>query len=151
MAKLDLAKLDTKTLNGLIDLLKEQGVGEFEYETEGGRITLTFGGGMVVPMAAPVAVAASPAPDEAEAAPDRTGTEVKSPMVGTMYRSPKPDSPAFVDVGQTVAVGQTLCIIEAMKLMNEIEAEVAGKLVEILVDNGQPVQFGQVLFVIEPS
>ena len=77
--------------------------------------------------------------------------EVAAPMVGTFYRSPAPDSPSFVEVGSRVKEGQTLCIIEAMKLMNEIEAECPGEVVEILVENGQPVEYGQVLFLIEPA
>ena len=77
--------------------------------------------------------------------------EISSPMVGTFYRSPSPESPAFIEVGQTVEVGQVVCIVEAMKLMNEIKSEVRGKVVEILIDNAQPVEFGQVLFHVEPA
>jgi acetyl-CoA carboxylase biotin carboxyl carrier protein len=96
-------------------------------------------------VAAPAALA-TPA---AAPAPSANLTEVKSPMVGTFYRAPKPESPAFVKVGDQVSIGQTLCIVEAMKLMNEIEAEVSGTVREVLSENGQPVQFGQVLFHIE--
>ncbi len=100
-----------------------------------------------IPMAAPAAApaaAAAPAP-----APEKAGQVVTSPFVGTFYRSPAPDQPSFTDVGSVVRKGQTLCIIEAMKLMNEIESEFAGKVTEILVENGQPVEFGQPLFRIE--
>jgi acetyl-CoA carboxylase biotin carboxyl carrier protein len=83
-------------------------------------------------------------------APEKKGHQITSPFVGTFYRTPAPDQPAFVDVGSPVKKGQVLCIIEAMKLMNEIEAEVSGKVAEILVENGQPVEFGQPLFRIEP-
>jgi acetyl-CoA carboxylase biotin carboxyl carrier protein len=105
--------------------------------------------------AAPV-VSAAPsvhhAPALAAAAPaaEKPGHSVSSPFVGTFYRTPAPDQPAFVDVGTVVKKGQVLCIIEAMKLMNEIEADVAGRVAEILVENGQPVEFGQALFRIEP-
>jgi acetyl-CoA carboxylase biotin carboxyl carrier protein len=93
---------------------------------------------------------AAPAPVAAAAAAERPGHAVTSPFVGTFYRTPAPDQPAFVDVGSVVKKGQVLCIIEAMKLMNEIEADVAGRVAEILVENGQPVEFGQTLFRIEP-
>jgi acetyl-CoA carboxylase biotin carboxyl carrier protein len=82
---------------------------------------------------------------------DKNWLEIKSPMVGTFYRSPAPDEAAFASVGDRIRVGQTVCIIEAMKLMNEIEAEAAGQVVEVLVENGQPVEFGQVLMYINPS
>jgi len=83
--------------------------------------------------------------------PDKKWVDVKSPMVGTFYRSPAPDEPAFVEVGDVTRRGQTVCIIEAMKLMNELEAEVNGEIVEILVDNGEPIEFGQTLMRINPS
>jgi acetyl-CoA carboxylase biotin carboxyl carrier protein len=98
---------------------------------------------------APAAAAPAAAPAAAAAA-QKPGNLVTSPFVGTFYRTPAPDQPAFVEVGAVVRKGQVLCIIEAMKLMNEIEAEVAGKVTEILVENGQPVEFGQALFRIEP-
>ncbi|QRK04000.1 acetyl-CoA carboxylase biotin carboxyl carrier protein [Archangium violaceum] len=98
---------------------------------------------------APASMAA-PAPASAAAAAEKPGHLVTSPFVGTFYRTPAPDQPAFVDVGSVVKKGQVLCIIEAMKLMNEIEADVAGRVAEILVENGQPVEFGQALFRIEP-
>ncbi|HWV39368.1 MAG TPA: acetyl-CoA carboxylase biotin carboxyl carrier protein [Vulgatibacter sp.] len=104
-----------------------------------------------VAVAAPAGAPAAPAsaaPAEAEAAP---GVVVTSPFVGTFYRAPSPDAPMFVEVGQTVRKGQVLCIVEAMKLMNEIEAEVAGEVVEVFVQNGQPVEFGEPLFRIEPA
>ena len=91
-----------------------------------------------------------PAAAVAEAAPEKKGHVITSPFVGTFYRTPAPDQPSYVDVGSVVKKGQTLCIVEAMKLMNEIESEVAGKVVEILAQNAQPVEFGQPLFRIEP-
>ncbi|MBF5044253.1 acetyl-CoA carboxylase biotin carboxyl carrier protein [Aggregicoccus sp. 17bor-14] len=102
----------------------------------------------VTPGVAPAPAAGSAAPAKAETKP---GHVVTSPFVGTFYRTPAPDQPAFVEVGATVRKGQVLCIVEAMKLMNEIEAEVAGRVAEVLVENGQPVEFGQALFRIEPA
>lgn len=100
------------------------------------------------PSAASIAVAAAPAAAPTPAV-EKPGTLVTSPFVGTFYRTPSPDQPPFVDVGSVVKKGQVLCIVEAMKLMNEIEAETAGKVTEILVENGEPVEFGQSLFRIE--
>jgi acetyl-CoA carboxylase biotin carboxyl carrier protein len=103
------------------------------------------------PLYAPIPPAAAPAPAPVAApAPASNLLEVKAPMVGTFYTAPGPDKPPFVRLGDRIAPGQTLCILEAMKIMNEIESEVGGKVVEILVDNAQPVQFDQVLFRIEP-
>jgi acetyl-CoA carboxylase biotin carboxyl carrier protein len=101
---------------------------------------------------APAVAAPAPAAPATPAAPaaEKPGHVVSSPFVGTFYRTPAPEQPAFVDVGTVVKKGQVLCIIEAMKLMNEIEADVAGRVAEILVENGQPVEFGQALFRIEP-
>lgn len=104
------------------------------------------------PMAAPAATLRSAAPAAGSPVPaaDKPGHVVTSPFVGTFYRTPAPDQPAFVEVGTVVRKGQVLCIVEAMKLMNEIESDVGGKIVEILVENAQPVEFGQALFRIEP-
>ncbi len=109
---------------------------------------------LAAPVAAPVPAAAAPAAPAAKApekAPEKPGHLVTSPFVGTFYRAPSPDSPPFVDVGSTVKKGQVLCIVEAMKLMNEIEAEVEGKIAEILVLNATPVEFGEKLFRIESA
>lgn len=104
------------------------------------------------PVAAPVSVAAAPQPAEAPApAASANLHEIKSPIVGTFYRSPGPDAEAFVKVGDTVTAGKVLCIVEAMKLMNEIEADVSGKIVKILVENGKPVEYNQPLFLIEKA
>ena len=108
-------------------------------------VTVSAAAPVAAPAAAPVA-AASAAP-----ATERPGVLVSSPFVGTFYRTPAPDQPPFVEVGTVVKKGQVLCIVEAMKLMNEIEAEAAGRITEILVDNGQPVEFGQALFRVEPA
>ncbi len=154
--------MDLRKLKKLIDLVEESGIAELEV-TEGEekvRITRVQAGGQTTyyapqPMAQQVAVAAAPvaatpatpAPAAAPARDDKT--LVKSPMVGTFYRSANPNSKPFVEVGQSVNVGDTLCIIEAMKLMNEIESDRAGVVKAILIDNGQPVEYGEPLFVIE--
>jgi acetyl-CoA carboxylase biotin carboxyl carrier protein len=156
--------MDLRKLKTLIDLVSESGIAEIEV-TEGEdkvRIVNKHGPGqsngavMHAPalsaapavIAAPVAAAAAPAAVPAPAAEPPKGHVVKSPMVGTFYRSPSPGAPSFVEIGKTVKPGDTLCIIEAMKLLNEIEAEVAGNVLEVLVENGQPVEYAQPLFVI---
>lgn len=153
--------MDLRKLKKLIDLVQESGIAELEI-TEGEekvRITSILAGNQTVYAAmpqmmapavagpAPAAVAA-PAAEAAEPA-QAEGNAVKSPMVGTFYRSPSPNAKSFVEVGQSVKVGDTLCIIEAMKLMNEIESDVSGVVREILVENGQAVEFGQPLFRVE--
>jgi len=149
---------EVSEIRRLIRLVQRTGIGELEL-TSGGRTVriATFSGSAGV--AAPV-VAAVGAPSGrqggaagAPGAPADAGPgaiTVASPMVGTFYRSPAPDADPYVEVGTVVDVGQTLCIIEAMKLMNEIESEVRGRVVKILVDNAQPVEFGQTLFQLEP-
>ena len=149
--------MDLRKLKKLIDLVEESGIAEIEV-TEGEekvRITRSLAASQPVYAAAP-AVAAAPAPAApvaaagAPAAPARDLSKAQtSPMVGTFYRAPGPNAPVFVEVGQSVNAGDTLCIIEAMKLMNEIEAERSGVVKEILVENGQPVEFGEPLFIIE--
>lgn len=149
--------MDLRKLKKLIDLVEESGIAEIEV-TEGEekvRITRSLAAPQPVYAAAP-AVAAAPAPAApvasagAPAAPARDLSKAQtSPMVGTFYRAPGPNAPVFVEVGQSVNTGDTLCIIEAMKLMNEIEAERSGVVKEILVENGQPVEFGEPLFIIE--
>ena len=154
--------MDLRKLKKLIDLVEESGIAEIEV-TEGEekvRITRSVAAPAVQTVYAPAApvqaAPAAPAPSAAPAAPAAPAPAVrhftnaqKSPMVGTFYRAASPSTPAFVEVGQTVKAGDTLCIIEAMKLMNEIEAEKSGVVKEILVENGQPVEFGEPLFIIE--
>jgi len=150
--------MDLRKLKKLIDLVQESGIGEIEI-TEGEekvRISRQSAGqpvimtaGMQPMMGGQMPAAPAPAAPVAVAAPEPTGHTLKSPMVGTFYRAPSPGAPSFVEVGQSVTKGQTLCIIEAMKLLNEIESDVAGKVKAILVENGQPVEYGQPLFVIE--
>lgn len=153
--------MDLRKLKKLTDLVEESGIAEIEL-TEGEekvRITRSLAAAPQALYAAPAPIAAAPvaaAPVAAVPAPAAIaapaadlGNAQKSPMVGTFYRAPSPASPAFVEVGQNVKAGDTLCIIEAMKLMNEIEAEKSGVVKAILVDNGQPVEYGEPLFIIE--
>ena len=154
--------MDLRKLKKLIDLVQESGIAELEITEGEEKVKIVKGGGIsVVPAAAAAALPqmAPPepprAPAPAAAAPaaeppaGQEGHVVKAPMVGTFYRSPSPDAKAFVEVGQTVKEGQTICIIEAMKLMNEIETDAGGVVKAILVENGQPVEYGQPLFLIE--
>ena len=138
-----------KEIKEMIQLMHEHQLVELEVEREGVKIRLRKNGDTVTQsvIAAPAPVAAPAAP---AAAPVADRAPVKSPMVGTFYRAPAPDAPPFVESGQTIEVGQVICIIEAMKLMNEIKAEVRGRVVEMPVQNGDPVEFGQPLFIIEP-
>jgi acetyl-CoA carboxylase biotin carboxyl carrier protein len=146
--------VDLKEIKALIDLMKKNGLTAFEMEKDGFRIALAKEGAYAPAMtyAAPAPVASAPAPAPAaaaEAKPAVSGKEITSPMVGTFYTSPSPESPAFVSVGQTVTPDTVVCIIEAMKVMNEIKAEVSGVITEVAAENGQPVQFGQALFRIK--
>jgi acetyl-CoA carboxylase biotin carboxyl carrier protein len=136
-------------LKELFETLDGAGISEFEYQDEDYQVRVAFRNGMSQGLAhlAPAAVAA-PAP-QPPAADNANITYVTSPFVGTFYRAPAPGADAFVKVGANVTTGQTLCIVEAMKLMNEIEAEGAGQVVEILVENEQSVEFGQKLFKLK--
>ncbi len=146
--------MDLRKLKTLIDLVAESGIAELEVTEGEDKVRIVKTGAPAPAAAAPVlqiSPAQSPASAPASAAPapeEPIGHPVKSPMVGTFYRGPGPGAKPFVEVGQAVKPGDTLCIIEAMKLLNEIEAEVAGTIKEILVENGQAVEYGQVLFVI---
>lgn len=144
-------KLKLEELKALISTLEDGGVSEFEYEDEEGRLRLHLGPtGAFAPAPAPAPAAVAPA---AVAAPvdDANVVFITSPFVGTFYRAPSPDADAFTDVGKPIKPGQTLCIVEAMKLMNEIECEVSGTVLEILVENGTSVEFGQKLFRVKKS
>jgi acetyl-CoA carboxylase biotin carboxyl carrier protein len=146
--------MDMKKIKAVLRLLDGTDVTEFEYEDEALRLRVNRGA--VAPAAAaflgaPVAAALGAAPIAAAVAAEPTGHSITSPFIGTFYRAPAPDSPNFVEAGQRVEQGQTLCIVEAMKLMNEIEADVSGTVKSILVENGQPVEFDQKLFVIDPG
>ncbi|RMO06543.1 acetyl-CoA carboxylase biotin carboxyl carrier protein [Pseudomonas savastanoi] len=150
--------MDIRKVKKLIELLEESGIDELEIREGEESVRISRHSKTPAqpyyapaPVAAPVAApapAAAPAAAEAPSAPKLNGFVVKSPMVGTFYRTPAPTSPAFVEVGQTVKKGDTICIVEAMKMMNHIQAEASGVIQSILVENGQPVEFDQPLFTI---
>jgi len=153
--------MDLRKLKKLIDLVQESGIAELEITEGEEKVKIVKGGAVAMavpaPIVAPTAPPASPAPASLAAVPAGTTAEpaagqeghvVKAPMVGTFYRSPSPDAKAFVELGHAVKEGDTICIIEAMKLMNEIEADASGTIKAILVENGQPVEYGQPLFIL---
>ena len=151
--------MNIKEIKELINLMNENALTEFELERDGLRIRLKKGaggaieGGIIEKM---VAFPSATLPQEPSAAemPKESAVkrfEIKAPIVGTFYRAPSPDAPPFVELGSKVEAGQVVCIIEAMKLMNEIKSEISGKIVDILIENGDPVEFGTVLFLIEPT
>lgn len=155
--------MDIRKIKKLIELVEESGITELEVQEEEGTVRISRAAPAVAPAAiqyaapavsapapvapaTPAAPAAAPAPAASE---EVSGHQVRSPMVGTFYRSPSPEAKAFVEVGQTVKVGDALCIVEAMKMMNRIEADKAGVVKAILVNDGEPVEFDQPLIVIE--
>ena len=154
--------IDLEFIERLIRVFDDSGVDSLEIERSGTRVSLAKTpphGASPMGVAAPVPVRAE-ASREAESVHPLTTSEtasashlieVTSPMVGTFYRSPAPDAPSYVDVGSKVSEGETLCIIEAMKLMNELECEVTGAIAEICIEDGQPVEFGQLLFRVDPN
>ncbi|MDB5827694.1 MAG: acetyl-CoA carboxylase biotin carboxyl carrier protein [Variovorax sp.] len=149
--------MDLRKLKTLIDLVSESNISELEITEAEGKVRIVKGGEpapvqYVQAMAAPAGAAAVPAPAAAAPSPAETapaGHAVKSPMVGTFYRSSSPGAAAFVEVGSKVNEGDTVCIIEAMKILNEIEADKSGTVTQILSENGQAVEYGQPLFIIE--
>ncbi|MDW3209164.1 MAG: acetyl-CoA carboxylase biotin carboxyl carrier protein [Reichenbachiella sp.] len=159
--------MKVKEIKELIDFLSNSGLEEVKIETEEFKVnikrsneTQVIERAVAAPApAAPVAAApapaaptaAAPAAPAAESAPAGNYVEIKSPMIGTFYRSSNPESPAFVNVGDKVSAGSTVCIVEAMKLFNEIESEVSGTIVKVLVDDSQPVEYDQPLFLVDPS
>ena len=157
--------IDLKQLEGLLKVLEERDISEFEFEDEKARLHLKRGQPIVAVAQAPVGAphVASHGPTipnvtnsatdaaAAVAAAKQEGVFITSPFVGTFYRSPSPEAPPFVDVGSSIKPGQPLCIVEAMKLMNEIEAEFAGVVLECLVETGSPVEFGQKLFRVRKT
>jgi acetyl-CoA carboxylase biotin carboxyl carrier protein len=149
--------MNLKEIKELITLMNENNLTELEIEREGLRVKLRKlpeGGFEQKVEAVPVRYAPAQSSAQPIPAQEPNGTkkyvEIKTPMVGTFYEAPSPESPPYVEVGQEIAVGQVVCIVEAMKLMNEIKSEVKGKIVEKLAENAQPVEYGQVLFLIEP-
>jgi acetyl-CoA carboxylase biotin carboxyl carrier protein len=163
--------LDIKELKEILQILDESEIAEFELEEAGRKLRIRKAGAppavaapaapvapTVLPAVAPLPVSIPPAglpAPEPGAAKEKESEEgltiVKSPIVGTFYRAPDPNAAVFVSVGDHVKVGQVLCIVEAMKLMNEIEAEIAGQIVKIHAENGQPIQYGEPLFTLRPS
>jgi len=159
--------MDLKEIRQLIRVVETSNISEIEIEEEGRKIRIAkqlFSNNGAGQFIREIPIASQPSPVQQEihaplAAPQQavpevpahsaTLTEVRSPMVGTFYRAPSPDADPYVEVGQSISVGQTLCIVEAMKLMNEIESEISGKIVKILVENAQPVEYNQPLFLIE--
>lgn len=156
--------MDLKYVKQLLELVEKSNVNEIEVEEKGQKIRITKapaaqGPGYLAPiqhqvmMPAPAAAAPVPASEPKPAAPAAETTkyhEIKSPIVGTFYKSPSPDAAPYVDIGSKVKPGSVLCIVEAMKLMNEIECDIAGTIVKVNVENGKPVEYGQVLFLVEP-
>ena len=155
-------QLDYEQLHRLLETLGESDIQEFRLEGDDFRLEVRRnlpGQTVVTSAAAPVVTAAAPpvmpaeptSPPPAAASTRSDLQDITAPMVGTFYRAPAPGEPSFIEVGDRVDVGQTVCILEAMKLMNELETEVSGEVVEILVDNGTPVEFGQVLMRVKPA
>jgi acetyl-CoA carboxylase biotin carboxyl carrier protein len=154
--------VDLKDIKAIIDLMRKNDLSVFELEKDGFKLKLQKGAGGQPILTTPIAIASglagaatvpavpsstdTPAADEQSSAGGSSLKEISSPMVGTFYRSPSPESPVFVEIGATVNEDSVVCIIEAMKVMNEIKAETSGVIAEILVENGKPVQFGQALF-----
>lgn len=157
--------MDLVLLKKLMKMVDESTINDFELETEGIKIKLSKGQAPVSYVPMPTSANFAPQPsyavstgisnisdsndDSSDTSDDLSLYEIKSPIVGTFYKSPSPESPSFVEVGAQVAVGSTLCIIEAMKLMNEIESDVSGTVVKVLVENGKPVEYNQPLFLIK--
>jgi acetyl-CoA carboxylase biotin carboxyl carrier protein len=152
-----LPPVDLKEIRTLIDLMKKNGLSVFKMEREGFKITLKTGSAKnadsIIALAAPppTALAPQPAARPSDGAAPETSDhkEIKSPMVGTFYAAPSPDAPPYVTAGQEITPDTVVCIIEAMKVMNEIKAEISGVVAEVLAENGKPVQFGQTLFRVK--
>ena len=154
--------MDLKDIKAIIDLMKKNSISEFELERQDFKVRLKRGnlGGPVVyedaaampqMVAAPAPAAALAVPASSQPTPASTDAEIKSPMIGTLYRSPSPEAAPYVDVGSEVGPDTVVCIIEAMKLFNEIECEVSGTVVKILADDMKPVEYGQPLFLVDPA
>lgn len=163
--------MDLKQIHELIKIINKSNIGEISIEDKDGKVTIkqkedpqvtVAAAPQVYQVSAPPATATVPAPAAAPEAPKAAApaapvlntnnfVTIKSPMIGTFYRRSSPDKPAFVEIGSEIAVGATVCIIEAMKLFNEIESDVKGKIVKILVDDAQPVEYDQPLFLVEPA
>lgn len=147
--------MNIKEIKEMIDLMNKNNLNELEIEKDGMRIRLKKSSGGISQQILDEKLIAQPVISKEKVLVREAGLpktiEVKAPMVGTFYRSPSPEAPPFVDIGSRIEPGHVICIIEAMKLMNEIKSDIKGKIVDILVENGTPVEFGQVLFIIEPT
>lgn len=161
-SKLNYSNMKTSEIRDLIDFISESGLNEVNIETKELKLHVKREPDQRVMKSTPVMTMQAPAPApvtaaaptlRAEKAPAATAktVDIKSPMIGTFYRSSNPDTPPFVSVGDKISKGQTVCIIEAMKLFNEIESEVSGTLVKVMIENSTPVEYDQVLFVVEPD
>ena len=153
--------MNLKEIKEMIALMNENDLTELEIEKDGTKIKLKKSSSDITggyhPRPPEFRLETIPSMSKEKEAPaassagDKAAKTIASPMVGTFYRAPSPEAPPFIEVGQTVEIGQVVCIVEAMKLMNEIKSEVRGKIVEVAVENAEPVEFGQTLFVVEPS
>jgi len=151
--------MNIKEIKEMINLMNENSLMELEIEKDGMRIRLKKTSGQTETLQGPIVIEREKTPSPPETVNQKEQTvektapktiEIRAPMVGTFYRAPSPEAPPYVEVGQVLEVGQVVCIIEAMKLMNEIKSEIRGKIVEILVENTEPVEFGQPMFLVEP-
>jgi acetyl-CoA carboxylase biotin carboxyl carrier protein len=140
--------MDRKEMDALLRLMRRHGVEKFTFNPQDGALSVEFHTGGVKAAALPAVAAPAPAASAPQSAAPKAaeGKTIRSPIVGTFYQSPAPDAPAYIKVGDHVRKGQVVCIVEAMKLMNQIESDLDGVITEILVENGKPVQFGQELF-----
>ena len=151
--------MNIKEIKEMIDLMNKNNLNELEIEKDGMKVKLKKTGGVLTQqvfderLVAPQVITQALSKEEAKTAKVKTKNtiEIKAPMVGTFYGAPSPETPSFVEIGTTIEKGQVICIIEAMKLMNEIKSDVKGKVVDILIENADPIEFGQTLFLIEPS
>lgn len=151
--------MNIKEIKEMLNLMNENGLAELEIEKEGTRIKLKKISAHTEGFATPIVIERErfseghktvKEPIEEKEKIDTNTLEIKAPMVGTFYRAPSPETASYVEIGQVIEPGQTICIIEAMKLMNEIKAEIKGKILEIFIDNAEPIEFGQAMFLIEP-
>ncbi|MDD4953615.1 MAG: acetyl-CoA carboxylase biotin carboxyl carrier protein [Candidatus Omnitrophica bacterium] len=150
--------MNIKEIKEMISLMNDNGLMELEIEKDGMRIRLKKTAAGLDTFSGPIVVERERVPDaqtrhsvgSAQSAPAVKTLEIKAPMVGTFYRAPSPEAPPYAEVNQVIEIGQVICIVEAMKLMNEIKSEIKGKILEVLVDNAEPVEFGQPMFLIEP-